>query len=248
MHFNQNEFHVRCEWGLEAVNRLSPTSDVVVIVDVISFTTSVDIAVSRGGRVYPYRGPAERLAEFASARGAILAGASRKDPHGFSLAPSSMLRLPPGSALVLPSLNGSILSLATGGIPTLAGCLRNASAVAAACVGLGRRITVIPAGERWEDGSLRPALEDWLGAGAILHAIQVRYLQPASISPEAEAAIASFLLFRARLFEALSACGSGKEAAENGSIEDIRLAAELDASTAAPLLKDSAYQALSEIV
>lgn len=43
-------------------------------------------------------------------------------------------------------------------------------------------------------------------------------------------------------FETLSVCGSGKEVAEMGSIEDIRLAADLDTSTAAPLLVEGAYQ------
>jgi 2-phosphosulfolactate phosphatase len=242
MYFDQTEFSVRCEWGLEAVTRFSPTSDAVIIVDVISFTTTVDVAVSRGGRVYPYREPAAQLAEFADSRGAILANASRKDPRGFSLASSSMLRLPPGTAVVLPSLNGSALSLATGSTPTFAGCLRNAGAVAAACAGIGPRITVIPAGERWEDGSLRPALEDWLGAGAILHALQGAISPSGGFSPEAEAAIAAFLHFRGMLFKTLAACGSGIEAAEMGSIEDIRLAAELDTSTAAPLLVEGAYQ------
>ncbi len=222
--------------------RLGPTSSVVVIVDVISFSTTVDVAVSRGGRVYPYRGPAEQLAEFASSRGAILANASRKGPERFSLASSSMLRLPPGTAVVLPSLNGSMLSLATGSTPTFAGCLRNAGAVATACASIGPRITVIPAGERWEDGSLRPAIEDWLGAGAILHALLGNY-PPDNLSPEAHAAVVAFLHFRGKLFETLAACGSGKEAAEMGSIEDIRLAADLNISTAAPLLVEGAYQA-----
>lgn len=243
MYFDQNEFPVRCEWGLEAINRLAPASDVVVIVDVFSFTTTVDVAVSRGGRVYPYRGPAKDLADFAHSHGAILANSSRKDPQGFSLASSSMLRLLPGSTVVLPSLNGSTLSLATGNTSTFAGCLRNASAVAAACAATGRRITVIPSGERWEDGSLRPALEDWLGAGAILHGIQRIVSLPGKLSPEAEAAVATFLHFRGKLFETLAACGSGKEAAEMGSIEDIRLAADLDGSSVAPLLVEGAYQA-----
>jgi 2-phosphosulfolactate phosphatase len=247
MYFDQSDFPIRCEWGLEAVNRLAPTSDVVVIVDIISFTSSVDVAVSRGGRVYPYRGSAEGLAEFARSLGAILANSSRKDPAGFSLAPSSMLRLPPGSAVVLPSLNGSTLSLATGNTPTFAGCLRNAGAVAAACASLGQRITIIPAGERWGDGSLRPALEDWLGAGAILHALQGSHLPPGSVSPEAQAAAAAFIHFREILFNTLATCGSGKEAANLGSIEDIRLAADLDASTIAPLLFEGAYQAYKRL-
>ncbi len=237
MYYDQSEYAIRCEWGLEAVNRLASSSDAVVIVDVISFTSCVDVAVSRGGRVYPYRWRDERSVEFARSLGAILAISSRKDPSGFSLAPSSMLRLPSGNAVVLPSPNGATLSLATGTTPTFAGCLRNASAVAAAAAAAGKRVTVIPAGERWEDGSLRPALEDWLGAGAILQAL------PGSRSPEAEAAIAVFRHFRGRLFETLAACSSGKEAIEHGSIEDVELAADLDASGFAPKLVDNTYQA-----
>jgi 2-phosphosulfolactate phosphatase len=54
MIYDQSEFEIRCEWGLHGIKMLSPISDVVVIVDVFSFTTSVEIATSRGALVYPY--------------------------------------------------------------------------------------------------------------------------------------------------------------------------------------------------
>jgi 2-phosphosulfolactate phosphatase len=162
MKSHQANYDIRCEWGEQGVLGLSPTGDVVIIVDVLSFSTCVDMATARGATVYPYQWEDARAREFAIAIDAELAvarGAGR-----FSLSPSSFLDTPTGTSVVLPSPNGASLSLATRDTITLAGCLRNASAVAKAALRLGKRISVIPAGERWEDNSLRPSLEDWLGA------------------------------------------------------------------------------------
>ncbi len=238
-YFDQNEFDIRCEWALEGTELLSPSSDAVMIVDVISFSTSVAVAVERGARVYPFRGSAEEAAVFAHSVDAVLANSLRRDPAGFSLAPTSMLRALPGMALVLPSPNGSTLSLAAGSTPTFAGCLRNARTVALAAAKMGRRVSVIQAGERWPDGRLRPALEDQIGAGAIIH-----YL-PGTRSPEAQAAEAVFLHFQDDLLGALLACSSGKEAAERGSRRDVELAAELNVSEVAPRLVNGVYQNFS---
>lgn len=237
-YFNQHDYDLRCEWGLEGINQLTPVSDAIIIVDVISFTTCVDVALERGTAVYPYRWKDEAAAAFAESMGAILAVSSRgeRGPGRFSLSPISLTFLPEGARIVLPSPNGSTLSLATGDTPTFAGCLRNASAVAAAAAALGRRISLIPAGERWKDNTLRPALEDLIGAGAILHAL------PGSRSPEAEAAVATFLHFKDRLLESLSACGSGKEAADRGKGPDLPYFADLNSSPRAPRLIDDAYR------
>src|SRR5690606_29618051 len=113
MYFNQAEFDVRCEWGEHGVAQLAPESDAVVIVDVLSFSTSVDIAVGNGAIVYPYRGKGELALDYAQSVGAILADFHRTGEAGYSLAPSSLLYIPSGTRLVLPSLNGSTLSLAT---------------------------------------------------------------------------------------------------------------------------------------
>jgi 2-phosphosulfolactate phosphatase len=185
MTFTQVEFDVRLEWGEHGVNLLAPTSNVIIIVDVLSFTTSVEIAASRKAIVYPFRGRMEMAQEFARSVGAELA--QKRGDTKYSLSPKSMLQIPEGIKLVLPSPNGSTLTLATGETPTLAGCLRNARAVAQAAKKYGSRIAVIPAGERWPDGSLRPSFEDLVGAGAIVH-----YLG-GNCSPEAYAAKSAFL-------------------------------------------------------
>jgi len=238
MCFDQREYDVRFEWGLVGAQTLAPTSDVVIIVDVLSFTTCVDIVVGNGGFVLPYNGEAERLVDYARSQGALFASHTRQREAAYSLAPSSLLAIPAGTRLVLPSPNGSTLSLATGDLPTLAGCLRNATAVArkAQQLQLGQGIGVIAAGERWKsDGRLRPGIEDLLGAGAIIAALNGRR------SPEAETAVASFRRAQHNLLDTLMRCGSGKELIERGFAEDVRLAGQLNISQTSPLLADGAY-------
>ena len=216
--YDQNSFDLRCEWGAEGISVLAPISDAIILVDVLSFSTSVEIAVSRGASVFPFYFKDERAAEFAGQKSAILAG-GREVPTGFSLSPASLLELPDGGKLVLPSPNGATLSLLTGEVPTLAGCLRNARAVAVAARRFGQRVSVIPAGERWQPGgSLRPAIEDLIGAGAILARLA------GTRSPEAELAIAAYERASADLPGFLRACASGRELIERGFSEDVELA------------------------
>jgi len=233
MTFTQAEFDIRLEWGEHGVNLLAPISNVVIIVDVLSFSTSVEIATSRKAVVYPYRWKNETAQEFALSIGADLA--QKRGYKGFSLSPQSLLNIPMGTKLVLPSPNGATLTLATGSTPTLAGCLRNARAVAESAKKHGSRIALIPAGERWPNGSLRPSFEDLIGAGAIIH-----YLD-GYCSPEAYAARYAFLAAEKELTNLLLQCGSGKELTERGYKEDVNLAAELNVSDCVPKFQDGAY-------
>ena len=221
--FSQQTWACRCEWGLGAVAALA-SADVTIIVDVFSFTTCVDVATSRGAAILPYPWNDPSAAEFARAQGAELAGRRRQSQY--SLAPESYLEAPKGLRCVLPSPNGAEVTLAAAllGSVVLAGSLRNARAVAEAAQQLGSSFNVIPAGERWLDGSLRPALEDWLGAGAIL-----RWL-PGSRSPEAESAVALFERHREGLVAAIDQCGSGRELDGRGHTQDKFIAGQLDVS------------------
>lgn len=234
MYHDQAQFDLRCEWGLPGLRALIVDVDVVVIVDVLSFSTAVDIALSRGASVYPYRWKDDSASQFALAKGALLAGA-RMGSAGFSLSPASLRTLPTGSALVLPSPNGGILSLSTGSVPAFAACLRNAPQVAKRAALRGTRIAVIPAGERWPDDSIRPCVEDLVGAGAVLAAL------PGTRSPEAKMTVAAFLAFRLRLLEMLSGCASGRELIEAGYPQDVELAAEYAVSSVAPLLVEGRF-------
>ena len=99
----------------------------------------------------------------------------------------------------------------------------------------GTRIAIIPAGERWSDGSLRTALEDLIGAGAILSHLHGR------LSPEAEAAVAVFRYWQDDLVTALKRCSSGKELVAKGFTTDIELAATFNTSNCVPLLTHNAY-------
>ena len=235
-YFDQHEAEIRFEWGFAGVQSLAPISDVVIIVDVLSFTSCVDVVVGNGGIVFPYRGDKDSLVDYAKAVDAMVASRNREHHTGFSLSPHSLLKAPHGTRLVLPSPNGSRLSLATGDTQTMAGCLRNAKAVANQANRLGKRISVIAAGERWTDGTLRPSLEDLLGAGAILS-----YLQ-GTRSVEADTAVACFAHHQTNLLDVLLRCGSGKELVGRGFAEDVHIAGQFNVSTIAPVLVNGAYQ------
>lgn len=228
----QNPFEVRCEWGPEGVAALA-NCRTFIIVDVLSFSTCIAVAAERNVVVFPFRSKDADAASFAERHQAVLAGARGA---GYSLSSASLVNAPPGMRLVLPSPNGAAISLEAGNQGhVLAGCLRNRSAVCARAVVLGGPFGIIPAGERWRDGTLRPALEDLVGAGAIAAAL------PGNQSPEASAAISVFESVSSRLADSLLSCSSGRELVERGFSQDVYLAAELDVGTVAPELLDGRF-------
>ncbi|CAM5740533.1 hypothetical protein SALBM311S_00664 [Streptomyces alboniger] len=168
-----------------------------MVVDVLSFTTSVTVAVESGTRVFPYRWRDATAATFADHRGADLAVGRRMATASspWSLSPAALRRAPFTPRLVLPSPNGSAIAASAGESRVVAGALRNATAAAHWLVNQGygtadRPVAVIASGERWPDGSLRPAMEDLLGAGAIIAALRERLSD--TLSPEAALAAAGF--------------------------------------------------------
>ena len=248
----QQGFAYRFDWGLDGLRSLAPHADVVIIVDVLRFTSAVCAALESGTTVYPYPWVGNEVETYAADRNALVAG--RREDGGPSLSPTDLLTMVPDSRIVLPSPNGSALTFAArelGARCVLAGCLRNASATArwarsvpGAQRGTQPVVAVIAAGERWGDasGPLRPATEDLIGAGAILIALDPSEAVAAPCcSPEAAAARAAFQHARPRLYETLCATGSGRELLARGWDDDIATSAALDVTTVVAELVDDAF-------
>ncbi len=227
---------VALEWGPVGAKVLAESCDVVVVVDVLSFSTAVTVAVERGAKVWPHTG-GEAAGRLARDIDAVLAG-NRSSHEGLTLSPASLLGLDGDSRLVLPSPNGSSIAFAAvnGARPVVAACLRNARAVARHLRDV-ERIGVVPAGEQWGDGSLRPAYEDLVGAGAVVQRLAEQ--DPGlRLAPEAEAAALAF-----RALRPLEQCPSGAELVEKGYAEDVRLAGEVDVTGCVPVLVEGRFVA-----
>ncbi|MFC6158431.1 2-phosphosulfolactate phosphatase [Kribbella jiaozuonensis] len=232
--YEQAGFGVGFDWG--PVGAEVVAGDIVAVVDVLSFTTAVTVAVDLGIDVYPYRWRDETAVAYAERWGAKLAvGRSEAGPGDVSLSPATIRRAEGVRRLVLPSPNGSTIAkqLSDGGATVIAVSLRNRRAAADWVREQDKRVVAIAAGERWKDGSLRPAVEDLWGAGGFLSA-----LDRDDLSPEARAAVAAYDAVAGELPELLHECAGGRELTQYGYPEDVAIAAEVDASTSVPVLVD----------
>lgn len=250
--FGQHRHAVRFDWG--PVGAQVAEADLAVVVDVLSFSTSVCVAVERGMCVFPYRWKGPDAAAYARDHDAVLAvgrleSTLSDSPAPLSLSPAALLTAPSVPRLVLPSPNGSTITtiLDEAGAQVVVGCFRNAAAVAeliAARLELGGSVAVIAAGERWrDDDSLRPALEDHLGAGAVLAAL-ARLGYRKAMSPEATVAAVLFDAVRPRLSQSMHECVGARELEAMGFRSDVDVAASWDVSRVTPTLVDGAFRAL----
>src|SRR5690242_12636600 len=117
--WSQRAAAVRCEWGAVGASRLVAAGDVdvLVVVDVLSFTTAVSVAVDRGTAVRPAPWRDPRAEQLADSTGAVLA-VGRGDvtaARPWSLSPAALRAAPAVPELVLPSPNGSAIAAAASG-------------------------------------------------------------------------------------------------------------------------------------
>ncbi len=240
---------VRLAWGRRGAQNAAERGDILVVVDTLRFSTAAATAVHHGALIYPcaidepmYTALAQRVGGEVALHFAAAPTRTR-----FSLSPRSFLAVEPGVRVVLPSPNGSTCAQYGGQAPALfAGALLNAQAVAEAVSHLlngnsDLNVTVLACGERWrtpaEEGVLRFAVEDYLGAGAILSAL------PFSQAMEAQVCAATFRAMWDRLDTALWECESGQELRAKGLGEDVRFAAQLNIYDTAPVLRGERLEA-----
>jgi len=248
--YAQDGFRARFDWGPEGAESVGVGAAIVAVVDVLSFTTALTVAIDQGIEVFPYRWRDGTADDFARQHNAVLAvSRSQATERGqISLSAATIRRSRGVQRLVLPSPNGSAIaqSLAERGSRVVGVSLRNADAAADWVAGQLRAspeavVAAIAAGERWADGALRPALEDLWGAGAFLASLANRGIGP--LSPEAVAATATYLHVADRLPALLADCASGRELVEYGYPEDVAIAAEVNVSQSVPVLDGDSFTA-----
>lgn len=217
--FDQSTYQVRLDWGTAGLARLA-SADVIVVVDVLRFSSTVIDATAAGTEVVL----AEAEAEAWSRNGAAVAAAA--------------------AAAAAPDAT------------VLVGGIRNASAVARVVQAIQERrqartsVAIIAAGEVDAAGTLRFAVEDQLGAGAIILALSDRGID--HTAPDAAVAAEGFRALRGALRHMIGASGSGRElaagVAATAHIEASGLvptavadAAALDAVDVVPVLRDGVF-------
>lgn len=148
------------------------------------------------------------------------------------------------------SINGAPLARAAarGGAVVLLGGIVNAGAVADAVLaeqserGARTSVAVMAAGEltgRAPGAALRFAVEDLLGAGAVIEALAERGID--HTSPEAAAAGEAFRALAGSLRHVVAASGSGRECIARGRAEEVAQAAALDSHALVPVLRGDSY-------
>lgn len=130
------------------------------------------------------------------------------------------------------------------GAHVVAGGLRNAAAVAAHVLEVQRSraertsISVLAAGEI-DDAGARFAVEDMLGAGAVVAALGDLGIDHAS--PDAAVAGEGFRALGGAVRHLLTASGGGRALAADGGREAVLAAAARDAASVVPVLRDGIF-------
>jgi 2-phosphosulfolactate phosphatase len=246
--FDQSPYECKIEWGQRGAREASERGDIIIIVDVLSFSSTVVTAVNFGAIIYPFpkslNGQDEAYAEKVGAE-LILGRAEAARLEKPTLSPITFNQAHANQKYVLCSLNGALCTWVASKVPALLiGSLLNASTVAKVANKLRAKtnanITIIPCGEQWSDvkdgeNRLRPSIEDYLGAGSILSKLE------GEMSPEAEVCVGAFLNVEGKINELIWECGSGRELRERGFGDDVRHCSQLNVYETVPILHNGYF-------
>jgi 2-phosphosulfolactate phosphatase len=235
----------RLDWGRRGARRAAEKGDVLVIVDVLSFSSLVATALHYGLYIYPCA-ESEDTAEKAR----IIGGeptVHRAEVPGkgrFSLSPLTYIGKKAGTKVAVSSPNGATCSRYADRAPAVfAGCLLNYRAVAEIVTKLVNEstgsVTVIACGEREkqpnEDGPIRWAVEDYLGAGAIISELSLEK------SPDALVCEAAYMETQDMIGHIIRNCPSGKELHEMGFDRDIDHSIQLNIYDNVPVMRNGFF-------
>ncbi|MDJ0391837.1 2-phosphosulfolactate phosphatase [Rhodococcus sp. G-MC3] len=243
---HQLPYSIRFDWGLSGAEAIAMGSDVAVVVDVLSFTTTLSVALDVGATVVPWTVRDDSAATYARRHDADLAVRRSEAVAGdVSLSPATLRIGRPPTRLVLPSPNGSTISayLASGTSVCVGASLRNAPAVAS-WIKENRPptdvVSVVAAGERWPDDGLRPSIEDLWGAGFVIAELD-RLCSGRTLSPEARMARDAWTAVRTRVPAELAESASGRELIDTGYRVDVDIAGEVNSSSTVPVLESGEF-------
>lgn len=247
--FNQSPFLCRMDWGIRGVKEASLRGDIIIVVDVLSFSSAITNAVHQGVIIYPFprTGDINEFGKLVEAEVCVLERTRARELELPSLSATSFNQSHKGKRYVVSSINGATcVKEANENNYIFIGCLLNTSAVASVVNKIQEdknlNITVIASGERWsgskdEPRDLRPSIEDYLGAGAILE------LLDGTKSPEAKVCISAYKNSKSELKELILDSGSGRELVQMGFLEDVEFSSQVDTFEEVPfLIKDEKGQ------
>jgi 2-phosphosulfolactate phosphatase len=131
-------FDINCCWGFKLDAKVIFSYDVCIIVDVLSFSTSLDLLLH-----------------------------TKQNTENI-LASTHLIRKFSSKKLKITSPVGLPQQLKLHKKPVLVGCMRNARAVARIARQLGNTVLVIPMGDKLSEEEFKTCSEDFIAAGAII--------------------------------------------------------------------------------
>lgn len=225
---SQAGFAFQFDWGHDGLDALAERAGVIVIVDVLTFSSIVCCAVE--------------------SRAEAVIDPARLSNDARPCSPISVtdaLTMTGGAMLDLTASSAATLALQAQRLApyVLCGCLRNAHATArAARLLAGTAPIVVIANDLADEAGRRFGVEDLIGAGAVLAALDPsNAVSDPRCSPEAAAARAAFVGARPRLVDAIGRCATATRLIADGREPDLAACAALDVADVAAALHDGVF-------